>query len=81
MDLSKKDDAEILKEAQAKLAGPWPEDKDERIEAKLDAVLGNHLPHVEVRLSRLERLFLEKQRWQFWTGLATLGLVLYQLLH
>lgn len=62
------------------LTDTWPDDRLERIESKLDKVLGNHLPHVEARISRLERLFLQKQRWAFWTGLLTAALVLYVII-
>ena len=55
----------------------WPEDPIERIEAKIDAALNNHLPHIEGRVAKLERLFLEKQRWAFWTGLSTFVTVIY----
>lgn len=61
----------------ALLLDPWPEDPILRIEAKIDKVLTNHLPHVEARMTRLERIFISKQRWQFWTGLATLLLLGY----
>lgn len=62
------------------LLDPWPENLGLRIEAKIDKALTNHLPHLEARITRLEAIFLSKQRWAFWTGLVTLCLLAYMIL-
>jgi len=58
----------------------WPADPMERLEAKLDYLRDNHVHSLDLRVGRLERLFIEKQRWAFWSGLATLILVIYLVL-
>jgi len=55
----------------------WPTDPLERIEAKVDKALNNHLPHIEGRVHDIEQLLLEKGRWAFWSGIATLLAVGY----
>jgi len=58
----------------------WPDDPIERIEAKVDHIMSNHLPHLHNRVRAVEQAIIEKNRWAFWTGIATLSSVMYLVL-
>jgi len=49
------------------------------LDEKLTRLMNNHLPHLTARIASLEDSFNKHTQWAFWTGIATLGILVYMV--